>query len=70
MGGKPLENGLLAIFEDGFSGDNPRAVMQRLDAPRWKLRCVNPWRYMLWKNGKRVAEGFFREIGAAAILEF
>ena len=35
--GKPLKNGLLAILEDGFSGENPRVFMQTIDAPSMAL---------------------------------
>ncbi|HBB14886.1 MAG TPA: hypothetical protein DCZ76_11540 [Treponema sp.] len=37
--GKPFKNGLLAIFKDGFSCENPRVFTQRIDAPSMAL-CV------------------------------
>ena len=46
--GKPLKNGLLAIFYDGFSGENPRAVMQRFDAPSLALFVLKKWQDVLW----------------------
>jgi len=35
--GKPLKNGLLAIFEPGFSCKNPRTSAQTFDAPSMAL---------------------------------
>ena len=35
--GKRKKNGLLAIFFAGFSGENPRAFMQTIDAPSMAL---------------------------------
>lgn len=46
--GKPIKNGLLAIFYDGFSGENPRAVMQRFDAPSMALFVLKKWEEFLW----------------------
>lgn len=41
--GKPLENGLLAIFKDGFSVENPQVFMQTFDAPSLALYVLLEW---------------------------
>jgi hypothetical protein len=46
--GKPIKNGLLAIFDDGFSGENPRVSMQRFDAASMPLSvCNEKWQDVL-----------------------
>ena len=45
--GKPLKNGLLAIFKDGFSGENPRMFLQTFDAPSLALDVLEKWQDVL-----------------------
>jgi len=51
--GRLVKNCIRAIFYHEFSAKTHLFFILTKDAPRWKLRCVNPWRCLFAsKNGK------------------
>lgn len=46
--GKHLKNGFLAIFEVGFSFENPRTFTLRIDAPSMALCVLQKWHMFFW----------------------